>query len=449
MLALANLLGRSEHMKHAFFLHTGYGKTKLILDKIMNTIPRPRVLLISTKNIIESAWSAEIEKWYPNKLTYGYITGGVKVKDRMKIINQQYDILGINTSMLDWFIKNTVSVKTKRYTKQGIKYQYNVEELIERFDLLVIDESSLFKNYRSERFKLLKQWAYKVKNVFILSATPTPKNIEDVWSQIYLLDGGKRLGKNITAFRERFAIPEVINGGITLYRYTQKATTEVLKLIQDITTSVPKPATPLFPEPTVVKTFIKPDPDTAKMLADFRKDYVLGDEIAFSKMQLINKVSQIASGNIYSKDTTIHLNDLKFNALQKLISKIKTPVLVTYNYVFDREKLLTLPGARLLKEDEDFVAWNNNEIPVGVLSPHSAAHGLNLQASECRDIIWFSPIWDTEKWIQTNARVCRRGQRYPVTIRVLLLRGSFDDYAFELCQDKFRVQYNNLNELKK
>ena len=185
------------------------------------------------------------------------------------------------------------------------------------------------------------------------------------------------------------------------------------------------------------------------MLAEFRKDYVLGDEIAFSKMQLINKVNQIASGNIYSKDTTIQLNDLKFNALQKLISKKKTPVLVTYNYVFDREKLLTLPGARLLKEDEDFVAWNSNEIPIGVLSPHSAAHGVNLQASECRDIIWFSPIWDTEKWIQTNARVCRRGQRYPVTIRVLLLRGSFDDYAFELCQDKFRVQYNNLNELKK
>jgi SNF2 family DNA or RNA helicase len=123
-------------------------------------------------------------------------------------------------------------------------------------------------------------------------------------------------------------------------------------------------------------------------------------------------------------------------------------VLIIYAYVFDKDNLLTLPGARLLSNEQDFKDWNNNKIKIGILSPFSAAHGLNLQDSDCRNIIWMSPIWDTEKWIQTNARVCRRGQKNQVTISVLLLKGSYDEYAFDLCQEKFKTQFNNLQKLQ-
>lgn len=424
-----------------------------MLDKIVQASIRPRTLLLSTKNIVETAWLSEIEKWYPGQISYAYITGKLKPVERLKIIETPVDILALNVEMLDWFIKNTTSIKSTRHLKTGLKEYYNTNELIEMFDMIIIDESSLFKNYRSNRFKLLKNWCSRVKNVFILSATPTPKDIEDLWSQIYLLDSGVRLGKNITRFRENYATAIPMYNGQTRYEYSQQATDFVLTLVKDIVTSIPTPQHSMFPEPIIKRILITPDPATNELLNRFKQDYIIKldsgrDLIAFSKTQLINKINQIASGNVYDAYATNHIHNLKFRAVQQLLSTIKTPVLILYVYVFDRDQLLTLPGARLLSSKEDFSDWNNNKIPIGILSPFSAAHGLNLQQSDCVDIIWFSPIWDTEKWIQTNARVCRRGQIRQVTIRILLLKNTFDEYAFNLSQDKFKAQYNNLMKLK-
>lgn len=441
-------------MKHAYLLHTGYGKTKLCLDKIVNAHRKPRTLLISTKNIVESAWPAEIEKWYPDQISYSYITGEIKPEDRLKILEQSTDILGMNVEMIDWYIANTTKIKRKTYSKnKQVKYHYDTDELIDRFDLVIIDEVSLFKNSQSQRFKLIKKWCHKIQNVMILSATPTPKNIEDIWAEIYLIDGGQRLGDTITKFRENYAIAVPLPNGKNRYQYSQKVTDYILSLIKDVSTSIPAPVVPLFPEPIIRKTLIKPDMDTQKLLENFKNDFIINltptkNIIAFSKTQMINKINQIANGDVYTNETVVHLNDIKFKYLQMILPLIKTPVLITYNYIFDKEKLLTLPGARLLKDKKDFEDWNNNKIPIGILSPYSAAHGLNLQDSACEDIIWFSPIWDTEKWIQTNARVCRRGQKNQVVIRVLLLKGSYDEYAFNLCQDKFKAQYNNLQKLR-
>lgn len=439
-------------MKHAYFLYTGFGKTKFVLDKLVKASRMPRVLLISTTKIIESSWQAEIDKWYPGQISYSYITGSIKEANRMDIINNQTDIFGLNVEMLDWYIRNTTSIKSKRHTKEGIKFSYNTDEIAKRFDVLVIDETSLFKNSQSERFKHLKKWASTVTNVILLSATPFPKDIENVWSQIYLIDGGERLGSNITAFRNEYANVIPMSNGRNRYEYTREAMDVILEKIKDITTSIPKPAQPLFPEPIIKKLIIKTDPQTTQLLEQFKQDYILklpngGNLLAFSKNQLMLKVSQIASGDVYYKDSVEHFNDLKFKMLQHKLSTITTPVLITYVYKFDKDKLLTLPGARLLDKPKDFEDWNANRIPIGILSPFSSAHGLNLQDSDCVDIIWFSPIWDTEKWIQTNARVCRRGQRNVVKIIVLLLKGSFDEYAFDLCIDKFQVQFTNLLKL--
>jgi SNF2 family DNA or RNA helicase len=446
-------------MKHMYLLHTGYGKTKMCLDKIIKAPRTPRTILISTKNIVESAWTSEIEKWYPGQLSYAYITGSVKEADRLSIINKQWDILAMNTEMLDWYITSSCSIERYTYVKKcpeypdGKKPVYATDEILKRFDLVIIDEVSLFKNSQSERFKNIKKWCHHVTNVMLLSATPTPKNIEDIWAQAYLIDGGQRLGRTITKFREDYAIAIPLPNGKNRYQYSQAATDHVLSLIKDISTSIPAPSQPLFPEPIVRKTLIKPDTQTAEILEKFKSDFILKltggrNIIAFSKTQMINKINQIASGDVYADDVVVHLNDIKFRYLQMFLANIKTPVLIFYTYIFDKDKLLTLPGARLLKNKKDFDDWNQNKIQIGILSPFSASHGLNLQDSDCEDLIWFSPIWDTEKWIQTNARVCRRGQKKQVIIRVLLLKGSYDEYAFDLCQEKFKTQYNNLQKLR-
>lgn len=439
-------------MKHAYLLYTGYGKTKLMLDKIMSYPTRPRVLLISTKQIVESSWQSEIDKWYPDQITYGYITGSLTVKQRKEVIESNPNILALNTAMIDWYISNTVDVKSVRHGKNGDTIYYNTDDLITRFDMVIIDESSLFKSYSSKRFKLLRSWCNKVKDVFILSATPTPKSIEDLWSQIYLLDGGQRLGKNITTFRNEYAEAIPMYNGQNRYEYSQKAVDYILTLVKDIVTSIPEPPAPLFPEPIIKKLLINPTPEMNNILNQFKDNYIINvdnSEIyAPNKNQLMIKINQLASGAIYNNGTLTFINDTKFKVLQELLKTITTPVLITYNYVFDKQRLLTLPGAVLLDNDKAFKDWNDNKIPIGILSPFSVAHGINLQMSDCQDIIWFSPIWDTEKWQQTNARVCRRGQTRQVTIRVLILKNTFDDYAFNLVQDKFRIQYNNLRRLK-
>jgi len=428
-------------MKCAYLLYTGYGKTKLMLDKIMSYPVMPRVLLLSTKKIVESSWQKEIDKWYPNMLRYNYITGDFSAKKRLEIINKPTDILAMNTEMIQWYINNTTDPKNKQKNN----------ELINRFDMVIIDESSLFKSYRSNRFKAIKNWCSKIKDVFILSATPTPKSIEDLWSQIYLLDGGQRLGRNITAFRNNYGIAVPMNNGQNRYVYSQKAIDYILTLVKDIVVSIPEPPKALYPDPIIKKILIPPDNNTAELLRKFKSDNIIKinnkEIIAFSKAQLMIKINQIANGCIYDQHITQYINDTKFKALQYLLSQINTPVLITYVYVFDKERLLTLPGAVLLDNPKAFDDWNNNKIKIGILSPFSVAHGLNLQYSDCQDIIWYSPIWDTEKWQQTNARVCRRGQTRTVTIRILILKESFDDYAFKLVQEKFNMQYNNLKKL--
>lgn len=439
-------------MKHGYLLYTGYGKTKLCLDMIIRMVPVPRVLLISTRNIIESSWQSEIDKWYPGRITYRYLTGHVPVTERSDILNGTSNIFGINTEMLQWFIENTCSIKSKRMYKNEVRITYNTTDLLKRFDMVIIDESSLFKNAGAERFKLIKGFVPKMEHVVILSATPTPKNIEDLWAQIYLLDGGERLGTSLTKFRNEYAIPVPLPNGMNRYEYTQKAIDHILNLVRDIVTSIPAPEQPLFPEPIINKVLVQPDKETEKTLQHFRKEFVLKlpdkqQMIAFSQNQLMNKINQVVNGSVYHKDLTYHLNDIKFQLLKHTLQYKTTPVAIIYLHRFTKEQLLTLPGARMLDNKEAFEDWNNNKIPVGILSPYSASHGLNLQHSNARDVVWYSPIWDTEKWIQTNARFARRGQKHQLTITVLLMKHSYEQYAFELCQDKYRIQYNALKTL--
>lgn len=419
-------------MKRAFFNYTGFGKTKIVLDYIHEHPEIKRVLIVSKGNIIKESWPNEINKWdFP--FSYTYIDGTVTGKKRLERVYGFYDILGITPNMLGWFTEN----KFYNLTKKEVKY-----------DLVVFDESDLFKNSQTIRFKNVKKWINKIPNVFILTATPMPNTLEDLWSQIYLIDNEPYLlGKNITAFRKAYG-EEVRSGGRFEYFYLPAAVKTVMDKIAPICeVNLIKPKD-IYPQPKIRIIKIEPDPETAKILAKLEKDYVveIDKEIitASNYNKVLTKLQQIGNGFIYKDDgTPVYVNDIKFRYVQKQVKETLDPILVTYSFIPDKERLLSLEGAKMVVSEDE---WNDNKIKLGVV--YSNIAGLNLQKSRCKKIIWYTPTWDARAWEQTNSRVIRRGLKETVTIEVLIVKGSVDDIIYERMKDKLKFMQNSFKPLE-
>lgn len=419
-------------MKRAFFNYTGYGKTKLVLDYIHEHPEIKRVLIISKKDIIKESWPNEINKWdFP--FTYTYIDGDISQKKKLERVYGCYDILGITPALLGWFSEN----KFYKLTRKELKY-----------DLVVFDESDLFKNSQTKRFKNVKKWIAKIPNVFILTATPMPNTLEDLWSQIYLIDNEPyRLGKNITSFRREFG-EEVRNKDRFMHFYLPPAVGAVMEKIKDICeVNLIKPKD-LYPQPRIKIIRINPDEATAKLLAKLKKDYVVQIEETIVSAPNANvlwmKLQQIANGFVYNEaGEQIDLNSIKVRYVKKQMDSTVDPVLVTYSYIPDKERLLALPGAKMVTTEEE---WNSNKIKLGIIYSNKA--GLNLQASTCKKIIWYTPIWDARAWEQTNSRVIRRGLKEKVTIEVLMIKGSMDDLIYERMKEKLTFMQNTFRPLE-
>ena len=419
-------------MKRAFFNYTGFGKTKIVLDYIHEHPEIKRVLIVSKGNIIKESWPNEINKWdFP--FSYTYIDGTVTGKKRLERVYGFYDILGITPNMLGWFTEN----KFYNLTKKEVKY-----------DLVVFDESDLFKNSQTIRFKNVKKWINKIPNVFILTATPMPNTLEDLWSQIYLIDNAPYLlGKNITAFRRTYG-EEVRSGGRFEYFYLPAAVKTVMDKIAPICeVNLIKPKD-IYPQPKIRIIKIEPDPETAKILAKLEKDYVveIDKEIitASNYNKVLTKLQQIGNGFIYKDDgTPVYVNDIKFRYVQKQVKETLDPILVTYSFIPDKERLLSLEGAKMVVSEDE---WNDNKIKLGVV--YSNIAGLNLQKSRCKKIIWYTPTWDARAWEQTNSRVIRRGLKETVTIEVLIVKGSVDDIIYERMKDKLKFMQNSFKPLE-
>lgn len=424
-------------MKKAFFNYTGYGKTKIVLDYIKAHPEIKRVLIISTSKIISESWPNEINKWnFP--FTYTYITGKVTGKKREERILGAYDILGITPSLLHWFSEN----KYYQITKKIIKY-----------DLVVFDESDMFKNSQTKRFKNVKKWIANVPNVFVMTATPMPNTIEDLWSQIYLIDEEPyRLGKNITAFRKKYGEEVIIHSPTGKrnyeYYYLPAAVNSIMNEIAPIAeVNLVKP-TGLFPEPKIRIIRIEPDEETKNILNGLREDYVVEIEnqiIATQNYQrAMTKLQQIGNGFIYNdRGEVVYLNDIKIRYIKKIMSETLDPVLVTYSFIPDKERLLSIPGAKLVESEDE---WNNNQIKLGVV--YSNVAGLNLQHSRCKNIIWYSPTWDARAWEQTNSRIIRKGLKHKVTISVLVVKGSIEDLMYERMRDKLSFMRTTFRPLE-
>lgn len=419
-------------MKRAFFNYTGFGKTKIVLDYIHEHPEIKRVLIVSKGDIIKESWPNEINKWdFP--FSYTYIDGTITGKKRLERVYGFYDILGITPNMLGWFTEN----KFYNLTKKEVKY-----------DLVVFDESDLFKNSQTIRFKNVKKWIAKIPNVFILTATPMPNTLEDLWSQIYLIDNEPYiLGKNITAFRRAYG-EEVRSGGRFEYFYLPAAVKTVMDKIAPICeVNLIKPKD-IYPQPKIRIIKIEPDPETAKVLAKLEKDYVveIDKEIitASNYNKVLTKLQQIGNGFIYKDDgTPVYVNDIKFRYVQKQVKETLDPILVTYSFIPDKERLLSLEGAKMVVSEDE---WNDNKIKLGVV--YSNIAGLNLQKSRCKKIIWYTPTWDARAWEQTNSRVIRRGLKETVTIEVLIVKGSVDDIIYERMKDKLKFMQNTFKPLE-
>lgn len=419
-------------MKHAFFNYTGYGKTKLVLDYIHKHPEIKRVLIISKGDIIRQAWPNEINKWsFP--FNYTYIDGKLSQKEKLNRVYGSYDILGITPALLGWFSEN----KFFQLTKKELKY-----------DLVVFDESDMFKNSQTKRFKNVKKWISEIPNVFIMTATPMPNTLEDLWSQIYLIDEPPyRLGKNITAFRREYG-EEVRDGNRFMYYYLPAAVDAVMEKIKDLCeVNLIKPKG-MYPEPKIRIIKINPDPETAALLAKLNQTYVIEVEkiiiSAANRNKSLIKLQQIGNGFVFDKDRKpIPINDIKFRYVRKQMSETDRPIFVTYTFIPDKEQLLTLPGAKLITSEDE---WNKNKIPLGIVYANKA--GLNLQKSRCQKIIWFSPTWDARAWEQTNSRVIRSGLTEQVTIEVLIIKGSIDDIIYERMKEKLTFMQTTFKPLE-
>lgn len=429
----------------ALFLDMGLGKTVSTLTAI-NTLMYEelevsRVLIIAPKRVAQSVWDAEINKWtHIRHLRISKVVG--KVKDRRKALATRADIYIIGRDNISWLCG-----------------EYGGGML--PFDMLVIDELSSFKDQRSQRFKALKMVRGCFKRIVGLTGTPAPNGLMDLWSQMFLIDGGHRLGRFIGQYRDRYFKPGDRNGAIIYnYRIMENSHDRIYAAIQDIVISM-KAADYLEMPPVIYNPVeIHMPPEISQMYYDFEREQVLeifGQEdiaeiSAVNAAALSNKLLQFANGAMYDEDRKVHeVHKLKLEACKELIEDANgQPVLIAYAYQHDRDRLLQALAKynpRVMKTPQDENDWNAGLVPVMMMHPASGGHGLNLQAGGHR-IIWFGHTWSLELQQQFDARLNRQGQEHRVIINKLVTMGTIDQDVLNAQHNKARTQDDLINAVK-
>lgn len=392
-----------DHKGSALFLDMGLGKTSITLTSISDVLDDfefIKALIVAPLRVANTVWHNEAKDWsHLEGLSFSIITGNLK--ERLAALNQKADIYVINRENLSWLID---------YYKS--KWP---------FDLLAIDESTSFKNPTSKRFRDLKKVLKYIKKRIILTGTPAPNGYIDLWSQIYILDEGERLGKNITRYRNTYFDKDFMG-----FNYILKPGAEerIQEKIKDIVYHVPTEGNVELPD--VVSSVID-TPLTPKLLKkykDFEEDMIMmieDEEItSMSAAALSNKLLQFSSGAVYDEDQNVHhLHDLKFDTLDEVIEENPNDnMLVAYNFKHELTRLKKrYPEAVVLsKGGEEVKDWNDGKIKMMLVHPASAGHGLNLQHGGCL-LVWLAFTWSLENYQQLNKRLHRSGQKN--TVRLL------------------------------
>lgn len=414
----------------AVFLDMGLGKTVVTLTAI-NEMCRDsflvsKVLVIAPLRVARDTWPAEIEKWNHLKgLTYAVAVG--TEAERRAALLQNASVYIINRENLCWLIEDS-----------GLPFD---------FDMVVIDELSSFKSHRAKRFRSLLKARPRIKRIVGLTGTPSTNGLMDLWAEFRILDLGKRLGRYITHYRQNYFIPDKRNGMVVFsYKPLPGAEEAIYKQIDDITISMKAEDYLDMPDCIYNEVKVKLDKKERKVYNTLKKEMVVSigaDEVDASNAAVLsNKLSQLANGAIYSDDKkVISIHDRKLDALEDLIEAANgKPVLVAYWFKHDFERIKKRFDVREIKSSKDIVDWNNGQIPVAVIHPASAGHGLNLQAGGST-LIWYGITWSLELYQQTNARLWRQGQKSEaVIIHHIIAEKTVDEQIMAALNRKDKTQ---------
>lgn len=429
----------------ALFLDMGLGKTVTTLTAIKELLDNciiSNALVIAPKKVTQVTWSDEIKNWkHLQGLTISVIDG--TAKQRREAMAAKADIYAVSRDNIVWLVLEC----------GGVKLPY---------DMVVIDELSSFKNHASKRFRAMRKVRKFIPRVVGLTGTPAPNGLIDLFAQMYLIDEGQRLGKTVTAYRDRFFRPGKRNGDI-VYTYELKAPQDeteqqISDLISDITISMTAEDYLKMPDKIMLYDYVDLAPKVLALYRDFEREQILelinSDEpiSAASAAALSNKLQQFANGAIYDAERNVKdLHDEKLDKLEEIVEAANgEPVLIAYSYKHDLERIMQKLKAYKpvkLEKPEHIAGWNSGRIPVLVTHPASAGHGLNLQKGG-HNIVWFGNTWSLELYQQFNARLYRQGQGKPVTIHHIVTRGTIDEKIIKALEGKKQTQDGLMESIK-
>lgn len=426
-----------KHPVAAVFLDCGMGKSVIALtaiyDLMFNSFDVSKVLVIAPLRVARDTWPSEINKWNHLKgLTYSVVVGSET--ERKEALRRKADIYITNRENVEWLV-----------SKSGFPFD---------FDMVVIDELSSFKSVSAKRFKSLLKVRPKIKRIVGLTGTPSSNGLMDLWAQFRLLDRGERLGRFITGYRNTFFVPDKRNQQMVFsYKPRHGAEDAIYRLISDITISMKSSDFLNLPPCMMNEVEVKLSDQERSTYDAFRKDLVvaLGDEEidAANAATLSGKLLQMANGAVYSEDkTAVHIHDRKLDALEDIIEGANgKPVLVAYWYHHDLERIRKRFHVREIKTSKDIRDWNEGTVPVAVIHPAGAGHGLNLQSGGST-LVWFGLTWSLELYQQTNARLWRQGQRDTVVIHHIIVKDTIDEDVMRVLRMKAKTQDDLIQAVK-
>lgn len=390
-----------------------------------------KVLVIAPLRVASETWPSEIKKWdHLKEMEAAVITGSVK--QRIAAVNANAFIYIVNRENVKWLVEY--------YEKNGLRWD---------FQMTVIDELSSFKNYKSQRFKWLRKVRPFVKRWVGLTGTPTSNGLIDLFAEIGILDGGERLGRFIGRFRESYFKPSSMNpstGVVFSYVPRPGAEQQIYDKISDITISMKALDYLDMPECIYVNHEVEMNAAERKLYDQLKHDLIIpledGDIDAANAASLSNKLLQMANGAVYDENKEVRvIHQRKLEMLEDLIESANgQPVLIAYWFKQDRTRIMEHLSAcgyapREIKTSDDIQSWNNGSIPVALIHPASAGHGLNIQSGG-HILVWYGLTWSLELYQQTNARLWRQGQQNTVTIHHIVCKNTVDEDVLSALANK-------------
>ena len=431
------------------FLDMGLGKTVISLTAVRilkyERFLASRILVIAPKKVAEGTWTTEAQKWdHLRDLRVVPVLGSAK--QRTDALEQVADVYAINRENVNW-----------------LKDLYGSAW---PFDMVIVDEASSFKNHQARRFKALAAESCRISRMVLLTGTPSPNGMIDLWSQIFLLDGGIRLEKRFTWFREKYFTPDLRSwstGQIYSYKAKPGSEDKILQKISDICISMKAEDYLQLPDMIYDTIPVVLDPPARKAYEKMEAEMVLQlqeDEDAITAMSaaaLTGKLLQLSNGAVYDENRIVnHVHDCKIDALAEMVEGLKErgkAALIFYQFQHDRDRILQKLHdmlritARTLDGPDDVEAWNYKELDALLAHPASSAYGLNLQEGG-HHVIWFGLTWNYEQYVQANARLHRQGQTEPVIVHHLVSQGTRDADVIKALEHKDQAQQYVLTSLK-